>query len=303
MNIDDRITIVVVSDNHYVIMLAALIKSIEINHITNEVIDFYIIEDKITTSNKSKIFNSIKSNSINIFWIKMVDAIPSNSKLPLDTSTFPLNVYVRLFIPYFIPQNIIKVIYMDVDMVVNEDISKLWYTDLKDFFIAGVLDRSEVVSSKWGGIENFKELGLSFDTKYYNSGLLLMRCDKWRDAEITVKVIDCVEKNINFTRFPDQYGLNVVFANEWLDLDKKWNCYSISNEENPYIIHFIGRKPIYKSYNYNEEYKKLFFKYISLTDWKGFIPISETRRLLKKIINISRKKYLKFKVTKSLFDF
>ena len=294
MDTGREITIVTVCDNHYAILLAALLKSIEINHKSAENINFYIISDNVSDENKTNIINSVKGSFFSLKWLSMKEAIPSHIQLPLDNSSFPLNVYVRLFIPYFIPQELTKVLYLDVDMIVNEDISKLWSIDIEDKIIAGVVDRSQVVSSTWGGIGNYKELGLNENTKYFNSGLLIIKPVEWREKEIAAKVIECVLKNKKFAAFPDQYGLNVIFANQWYELDPKWNCYSFSEEKNPFIIHFIGTKPIYKSYNFNEEYKKIFFTYLALTPWKNFTPAGESKRLGKKLYNLGKKKILEF---------
>ena len=82
-----------------------------------------------------------------------------------------------------------------------------------------------------------------------------MNPKKWRELNSTERILKCVKENSKYTNFPDQYGLNVVFADEWLELDTKWNCYAVSEEPNPYLIHFIGVKPMYSSYSYNPDYK------------------------------------------------
>lgn len=271
-------------------MLAALLKSIEINHSSAEKIDYYLVGDEVSEKNKQKLDESIDKDLISIQWLKMSEITPKGLKLPLDYSSFPLNIYIRLFIPYFIPVHIEKVIYLDVDMIVLEDISKLWNTILGDKVIAGVTDRSGVVSNEWLGIKNYKELGISPDTKYYNSGLLLINPKQWRKLNITGKIISCIQDNIKFADFPDQYGLNVVFADQWLELDPRWNCQAMLAAENPFIIHFTGRKPIYRSYDYNLSYKDQFYKYLRQTGWNNYKPLGEYRRLLKKIYNKFEKK-------------
>ena len=45
---NNNISVIVASDNHYAILIAALLKSIEVNHKTSEHIDFYIIDDNIS---------------------------------------------------------------------------------------------------------------------------------------------------------------------------------------------------------------------------------------------------------------
>lgn len=290
MTLGERITIVSICDNHYMKMLAALMKSIEINYRSHKKIDYYIVEDNVKDRNKVKLQNSVNSDLINLHWIKMSEAIPSGFKFPLDYSSFPLNIYIRLFIPHFIPVNTEKVLYLDVDMIVLEDISKLWEISLANKVIAGVIDRSGVISSNWLGIQNYKALNLPPDTKYFNSGLLLIDTIKWRKLGLTHKIVKCIQDNIEFADFPDQYGLNVVFANEWTQLDSRWNSQSVFDIKNPFIMHFTGRKPIYKSYNYNQDYKNEFLKYLKLTEWGNYKPVGEYQRLLKKLYNKFEKK-------------
>lgn len=290
MALTNTITLTTVADNHFAVLLAALIKSIEINHQSGEDIHIYIVDDGLSEANRQKLTNSISGQKIKLYWTKIQDAVPAHINLPLDNSSFPLNTYVRLCLPYFIPQNVEKVIYLDVDMIVLEDISKLWNTDLNGKVIAGAVDRSEVVSSTWGGIRNYKELGLPPDTKYFNAGLLVIDLKKWRDQCYTEIVFQCIKENRENATFPDQYGLNVVFANQWCELSSLWNCIPMRNEQNPYLIHFIGRKPIFKGYNYNQKYKEQFFEYVNQTEWKNYRQRSEMNRLAKKLYNVVSKK-------------
>lgn len=284
------ITIVAICDNHYLPMFAALIKSIEVNHHTGEKLKVYIVEDGVSEKSKSKLQRSINADMTTLHWVKMKEAVPKGIKLPLDYTTYPLTIYIRLFIPYFISPEIDKVIFVDVDMIVQKDISLLWNVELNDYVVAAVQDpRIKVVSNSWGGILNYEELGLSADTKYFNTGLLVFNVKEWTKQNITEKVVDVINKNIKVVNYPDQYGLNVVLANKWVQLGPKWNHFASDEDPNPYLIHFIGRKPIYKAYNYSEEYKSIFYKYLKLTEWRDFKAIGETRRYFKKLMNIVEK--------------
>lgn len=284
-----RITVVTVCDNHFAVMLAALIKSIEINHLSAEIIDLYIVEDRMSGTNKGLISNTVQNTKILIHWLAM-DQVVDKRKLPLDASTFPLNVYTRLFIPYFLPDSCNKAIYLDVDMIVRKDLSVLWHVDMQGRTIAGVLDRAERVSTSWAGIANYKELGIHPEAGYYNSGLLLLDLEQWRRSKLTEEVVASIIQNKQYANFPDQYGLNVVFANKWHTLDPKWNTYAFQETKDPYIIHFIGVKPIYSSYDNNIEYKKEFFEYLSKTGYKNYKPKSGYVRFLKKLYNLAEKK-------------
>ncbi|RZJ79028.1 MAG: glycosyltransferase family 8 protein, partial [Flavobacterium sp.] len=269
-NTQEPITIVTVCDDQFVVLLAALLKSIDENHQTGEKIEVYIVNDGISKKNQAKLISSLINSKLNLIWKSMEQAIPDDLKLPLDNTTFPANTYARVCIPYFISPSATKAIYLDVDMIVLEDISKLWHTEFDDAIIAAVSDRSEIVSSPWGGIKNYKELGLDPQSGYFNSGLFILKPQAWRQQDITRKVFECAEVNLTYVNFADQYSLNVVFNEKWHQLNKLWNCYAQNEEPHPYLIHFTGMKPIFKGYVGNKYYKELFFKYLSLTSWNGF---------------------------------
>ena len=292
MKQQQNISIVVASDNFFAIMIAALLKSIDENHITGEHINFYIIDDGISTKYK-KLLNSIANPSrITLKWFKSKEIIPAGIVIPADSSSFPLTVFLRIFAPYIIDQDAERMIYIDVDTIVQDDISTLWNMPLGNYTIGAVQDYSGTIDCKWAGIPNYKQLGLAGDSKYFNSGVLLINPKKWRAEKITDKVIEVLGKYKEFVVMPDQYGLNVVFANNWLELNPKWNWFANKDDEKPSLIHFVEIKPIFTSYKFKDSYKKEFYRYLSMTPWKNFKPISENRRLLRKIYNKIKKKIL-----------
>ncbi len=281
------ITIVVASDDNYLVLLAALINSIELNLKEGYSIDLWVIEDNVSEANKEKLKNSINAAITQLHWQSMNEVIPKGIDLPLDRSSYPLNIYMRLFIPYFIPSQVEKVLYLDVDMIVQKDISTLYEIDLGDTLVGAVLDpRIISFDNSWGGILNYEELGLDAKTRYFNTGLLLIPTKKWLEENIPVRIINCIKENKKFANYPDQYGMNVVLANQWLALDPLWNHFCTIDHPNPYLIHFVQRKPIFKSYSNNRDYQKIFYQYLCNTAWKNERPRGESGRYMKKIKNI-----------------
>jgi lipopolysaccharide biosynthesis glycosyltransferase len=294
MKQNSNIQIVVASDNHYAILIAALLKSIDINHKTGEHIDFHIIDDGISTKTKNKLSTIADPDRITLKWIKSKDTVPANITIPIDNSAFPLTAYMRIFSPYVIDQDVDKLIYLDVDTIVQDDISKLWNTSLGDHTAGAVQDPGKTVDCAWAGIPNYKELGLSADTKYFNSGVLMINPKKWREQNVATQVIDALGKYREHVRMADQYGINVVMANKWLELDPKWNWFAFKDNDEPHIVHFLDIKPIFKTYNSQEVYREEFFRYLNMTPWKGFKPISGNQRQFRKIVNKIKKAFMKF---------
>ncbi len=281
-----KITIVMATDNFYAILSAALIKSLEFNHSrTDEILDIYIIDDGISAQNKTKIIASINKEMTTLTWVDSKTIITKDVKLPMDKSAFPLTAYMRLFAPYIVAKDVDKLIYMDVDMIATKDISLLWNIDIGDYLFAAVKDFGETVSCSWGGVPNYKELGIPPETKYFNSGLLVINKEKWINSNVTARVLENMHNNIEHMNFADQYGLNITLYDQWFELDKNWNCFSHIDYEDPYIIHFLDIKPIFKSYKLGDRYKNEFFKYLDMTAWQGFKPIGDFSRLRRKAYN------------------
>ncbi|RYY08226.1 MAG: glycosyltransferase family 8 protein, partial [Sphingobacteriaceae bacterium] len=171
-NASKTISIVVTSDNHYCVMIAALIKSIEVNHKSGENIELIIIDDGISKRNKSKLQNSIDNNVTKIKWVSSNAVIPKNIKIPADQSTLPHTIYMRLFAPNLVDERCKKLIYLDVDMILYDDISNLFNIDIGDNIIGAVQDYILTFDSSTG-VPNYAELGFPAKAKYFNAGLLV----------------------------------------------------------------------------------------------------------------------------------
>jgi lipopolysaccharide biosynthesis glycosyltransferase len=282
----DTITLVVVSDEHYMVLLATLVKSIEMNLGAGAGIDLWIIEDGVTAASREKMKASAGPAITSITW-KNIHEVVKGVNLPNDRSTYPLNIYARLFIPYFLPARIEKALYLDADMIVLANLGELWSTDITGKALAAVTDpRILTFDNHWGGILNYSQLGLPAKSKYFNTGVLLINTAMWRAQNITGRIIDMVNANIKYANYPDQYGLNIVLAGQWMELDARWNHFATMPHDMPYIIHFVDRKPIYSAYKNNKAYRRRFYKYLAGTAWKGTRPISETARSIKKMKTI-----------------
>src|SRR5690554_474446 len=239
---DKRISIVVVSDDYYSILLVAFLKSIEMNHKTDEIVDVYIIDDNISRKNVEKITNSLCLDKMVLNWIEMKDAIPKDMNLPFVINSYPINIFIRLLIPYFVPSHLKKVIYFDVDMIMQDDISNLWKIDIGDFIVGAVSDTiGPVVRTIGEGVRNYAELGLNPDEKYFNSGLLVINIERWLEENITQNTLETITENKKYASLSDQYGLNVTIIGKWYEIDSTWSCFSVRNLANPSLIHYFHR--------------------------------------------------------------
>lgn len=285
---DERITVVVVCDDYYAVLLAAFLKSIEMNHKTNELVEVYIVDDNIAIQNVKRIIDSLRLDKMHLNWIPIKDTIPEDISLPFVNNSYPLNIFIRLLIPHFISARIKKIIYFDVDMIMLSDISDLWNINIGDYVVGAISDTiGPIVKTIGNGIENYLELGLDPNPKYFNSGLLVINVEKWREENITQRTLDVIHANKKYATLSDQYGLNITLTKRWYEIDSSWSCFSVNDMLKPNLIHYFHRKPIFKEYSYN--YKNEFYYYLNQTQWVGFKPISRINRYFKKAKDMIQK--------------
>ncbi|MDR2526642.1 MAG: glycosyltransferase family 8 protein [Rickettsiales bacterium] len=207
------INIFLASDNNYSPFVATTIASICSTHTSPEKIIFYIIEDKISETNKYKIKEMQKNFSFDIIFIQN-DAEKFSNIFNKHGRKVNKMTFCRLLIPDIAP-NINKAIYLDIDIVVLRDISTLWNEDLGNYELGAI---PEYYSTK---MKYKKYLKKSFC--YFNAGVLLMDTAKMRKDNCVNRFMKINKKFRENLWFLDQDILNIYYHNNYKILDKKYN--------------------------------------------------------------------------------
>lgn len=189
----------------------------------------------------------------NLYGNKIVNIHIDEEILTIDlptTKAWTMEIYFRLALSDLLPMDVEKILYLDVDMIVNRDISDLYNTEL-DKSIFGVVE--DIMPNDEIRVTLLKEV-FNKGHKYFNSGMLLINVSEWR-KKYNLKYYLEILKSIDYKVLaPDQDLLNYVHSNEvkYLDGDKYNVFCGISHclgknyeeiKENAYIIHFTGTKP------------------------------------------------------------
>ena len=224
-------------------MAAALFKSIETNCKDYNDYQIYMLSDRLNKRNKT---NILRSSQLNIKFIEISREVLRETALPNKVDYLPKTAYFRLLIPEIF-QNFEKVIYLDVDTLVLADLRKLWEIDFENKMC---LACKSFYTQNHHGLDYFKIMGLDINAPYFNSGVLVIDIQKWREEKIRQQVTDLLNTTLNMPKAMDEEGLNVVLYNKWKPIDQKWNSPPHIAMENslPNVIHFIGEKPIFTDY-------------------------------------------------------
>ena len=163
-------------------------------------------------------------------------------KLPIK-SHFGLATWYRLFIQSLFPEYD-KILYLDCDIVVLGDISKLYHTDLEGNTIGGVVE-NWILNSPIFSLYTKEAVGV--ENKYYiNAGIMIMDLAKFREQRVEERFVDLIN-TYNFNVIdPDQSYINYLCQGKIKYLPFSWNRTPLEMVEceSPQIIHYaLGIKP------------------------------------------------------------
>ena len=260
----NAITIVLSPDNKFIKYSAATVSSLVANSSSNNNYDIVIFDSDITEENKCKLQSIVPSNfRLRFFNIDQI-IFELFSGITFKTRSYwSVATYYRLLIP-IIMQKFDRVLYLDSDICINENIDCFFNQDFSEDIIAV----SDTVSPcldfyKKRKLQMINDLKLKEPSKYFNAGVVLFN-NKIIDAN---KYFDDLKKalSINNLLFQDQDILNVIFQDRVKMVSCKYNvqigvCIWDKNyfekiinpykedfssaRKKPVIIHFTGyRKP------------------------------------------------------------
>ena len=234
------IPIVFAVDDNYSPFLAVNIRSIIDNGDKNNFYKFYILIRSISEDNK-KILSLFNSENCEVEFVDVNDKLKLIAHKLALRDYYTLTIYYRLFIPSIFHQYD-KVLYLDCDMVAKGDIAKLYNIDLGDNIVGACREEVMTMVQAFG---RYSEDCLGVDRKdYFNSGLLLINCKKYKKINIGYNKAPINNKDFN------EKDLNIIHYKLWY---KPWLYSNIlyekyfweSAKKTPYYLKLLAMKNNY----------------------------------------------------------
>lgn len=173
-----------------------------------------------------------------------------------------------------------RCLYLDGDTLVRRSPAELEHIDLATS-TGAIRSRVAPFVSSPGGVQDWLELGLPGTAPHFNSGVLLMNLDRWREHEITRRITDFMRRYGLSAAFADQEAVNVATAHDWTELDRTWNYVTHVTESfvqfpelepaDPHIAHFAGRSKPWV-YGRSPIFTDEWFDVLDETPWRGTRP-------------------------------
>lgn len=130
--------------------------------------------------------------------------------------TLSIASYYRLLLPSLLETQIEKVLYLDCDIIVLDDVSPLFSLDLAGYGVAAVEDTTP------GSDHHRRSMGLSLNQTAFCAGVLVINMKYWREHNSEQQLLDYAQKMGGQLEMEDQDVLNHEFRGHWFKLPYKY---------------------------------------------------------------------------------
>jgi lipopolysaccharide biosynthesis glycosyltransferase len=230
------VNIALATDDVLLPHIGVVIRSLLAN--TKEPVTFYIFTRKI----RKELFN-----------FKVHKLPPAKYfQVPMDSYRFgrvklarwvSLSTMDRIFMPSIL-KHISKIVYLDIDCVVCDDIKKLFDHPTGE---CGIAAKQSIRTGYLTNIDYAKSTQINHayldklagEHPNFNAGVMVVDLDKWRKNNCEKIALNLVSA----TRCNDQIALASYSAGRFERLDKRWNTWVGIDEKTvkkPGILHYVG---------------------------------------------------------------
>ena len=186
--------------------------------------EIFVITTDMSNDNKNKLSKICPAN----VFIRFINPKPYQTVFALNNlytkDYYNCNTYYRLFVADMF-ENFDKVIYLDSDIIIQNDILELSNIDMGENYIAATKD---IFMSIWSKEEKNlsiylkKKIKLNESEHYFQAGVLVFNIKKLREIDFSQKVAGSYKK-LEMPRLLDQDILNDVCKGNVLYIDSKWD--------------------------------------------------------------------------------
>ena len=203
-------------------------------------INIYIFDVLISENNKEKIINVARKYGRTVKFVGNVDAIKEiveKNKLPSFGGI--ASTYVKIMPELFFGE-IDRILILDCDTIINQNLSELYNTDIDNCIVAAVPE----ITAYYYSSEDPK---IIYNNRfYYNTGVLLWNLKRMRETNFNTKLLSNFKEYYKPLKLADQSLFNLTVCDE--DVKPVNFKYNFNNNLN-YIFRNI-RRVVMEQYEY-----------------------------------------------------
>ena len=218
----DDVVIVFACSENFVPYLSVAVQSIIDNASPSRRYDIVVLTRNISPTSMITLTRQVTSPHVGIGFLD-VDAALGDIELP-HHGHFRPETYFRLLAPQLLP-NVDKAIYLDSDLIVDDDVAELFDVDVTGCKLAATRDADTI-----GQIDGYDatvgpylkdELGMDDPHDYFQAGVLLMNLAELRRTVTPEEFLALSTERM--WRWLDQDVLNKVVNGDYVRVHMRWN--------------------------------------------------------------------------------
>lgn len=257
-------------DANYVKYAGVLMTNLAVLH-PDRPLYFHLACDGIEAADRQKLealVHKHKNVRVDVYDLcRQLDALkPISSKVPPRLNR---SMLLRILLPSLVPQQIRRLVYLDVDVICINRLDELFRLALQGQAIGAVRDTKSA--------ENAAALGLT-GSKYFFSGVLVIDVPVWRSLQLTERVAAYYQQNSEKLLLADQDALNAVIDGSFIELDKRYNF--LIEVNNPLMCAYPANAAILHCVNETKAWtqgclksiRELYWRYVRQSPWHELRP-------------------------------
>ena len=208
-----KMNILYASDDNFAKVLGVSLYSLLISN-SKDIENIFVISQNISKKNVNKLNNiaSIFNKKITFLQMPNFESILGKN---VDIKRYSLSMFSRIIISMILPKNIDRILYLDCDTLINNNLSDLYNYNLGDKIVGAVNDYRSFYYQK--------NLNITKDNCYINSGVLLIDVKKYNENNCQDKLLNYIKKYNGLLEFPDNDAICSVLQDDICLLPLKYN--------------------------------------------------------------------------------
>lgn len=266
------VNVVCAADAAYAMPLAVMLRSALASLGAGSRLSVHVVDAGIGADDWARIEEVCRSDDAELHRHEPVPAdlvgLPTWGRMPETT-------YHRLMLPRILPPGVGRAIWLDCDLIVEADLTGLWQIDLDEGPLLAAQDQLVPFVSSRFGVRSWRALGVPRETRYFNSGVMVVDLARWRDEQVEDRVVRYLRAHRDEVVFWDQEGLNAVLCERWKEIDARWNWPAqqpSSAGAKPWIFHFNGMLKPWLLPEPSTGPRAHFYRRLDETPWAGWRP-------------------------------
>lgn len=255
------VPIVFAANNAYVPMVGTTIYSLLVNASEASFYDIYILETDIDEKNKTRLQALVSPyKNARLTFINTTQFV-SSYNLSTANEHISKETYYRFLVQELLPFYD-KVIYLDSDLIILDDIAKLYKLDLDGNLLAAALDLDFLGNVNKKDTKRYEYatevLKMKDPYSYFQAGVLILNTEALRNHITTKEWIEFAEQHPDYI-YNDQDMLNSMCEGRVVTIPQEWNLLNNAFSRYENIFSFAPKTPYVDFLNAQDNVKILHY--------------------------------------------